>query len=42
MSEIAPEISSENCFGNYNGDDILCSDCEIAVECYEKTKSKEE
>ena len=31
----------ENCFGNYNNDDILCSECEVVVECYEQSKKDE-
>ena len=36
------EIKYYGCFGEYNSNGIRCSDCEVAVECYEKTKSKEE
>ena len=35
------KILKENCFGNYNTDDILCSECEVAVECYEQSKKDE-
>jgi len=31
----------ENCFGEFNDKLILCSFCEVAVECYERTKKDE-
>ena len=34
------KILFKNCFGNYS-DDILCSECDFAVECYESSKKDE-
>lgn len=31
----------DNCFGNYNIDDPLCAECDVAVECYEKWQKGE-
>ena len=32
-------IEDHNCFGNY-GDKNCCQYCNVAVECYEKTKQR--
>ena len=39
MEPVDSDTNERSCFGKFSKDDVYCKECEVAVECYEKTEN---